>query len=114
MLVVFASNMDPAELVDPAFLRRIQTKIKVGAITDEQFHEIFRRYATEMEIEADPEVVKYLIEIIRVSLKQELRGCFPRDVVNQICWAARFEGRKPQIDRPAVIRAVEAYFLPKG
>ena len=33
MLVVFASNMDPAELVDACFLRRIQTKIKVGAVS---------------------------------------------------------------------------------
>ena len=47
MLVVFASNMDPAELVDPAFLRRIQTKIKIGAVSDEQFCEIFRRVAAE-------------------------------------------------------------------
>jgi predicted ATPase with chaperone activity len=30
MLVVFASNLDPAELVDPSFLRRIKTKIKIG------------------------------------------------------------------------------------
>ena len=45
MLVVFASNLDPAELLDPAFLRRIQTKIRIGAVTDDQFCEIFRRIA---------------------------------------------------------------------
>ena len=43
MLVVFASNMDPAGLGDPAFLRRIQTKVKIGEVTDDQFCEIFRR-----------------------------------------------------------------------
>ena len=43
MLVVFASNMDPAELVDACFLRRIQTKIKIGTVSDSQFCEIFRR-----------------------------------------------------------------------
>ena len=50
MLVVFASNMDPAELVDACFLRRIQTKIKVGNVTDAQFSEIFRRVADENQV----------------------------------------------------------------
>jgi hypothetical protein len=40
-----------------------------------------------------------------------LRSCYPRDIVNQIRWAARYEGRKPHLDHAAVMRAVEAYFL---
>ena len=47
MLVVFASNRDPRTVLDSAFLRRIQTKIKLGTISDEQFSEIFRRVARE-------------------------------------------------------------------
>jgi hypothetical protein len=31
--------------------------------------------------------------------------------VNQIRWVAKYEGRKPHINRAAVMRAVEAYFL---
>ncbi len=53
MLVVFASNMDPAALVDAAFLRRIQTKIKIGTVSDEQFCEIFRRVAADNRLEYD-------------------------------------------------------------
>ena len=58
MLVVFASNMDPAELVDACFLRRIQTKIHVGTVTDDQFCEIFRRVAEENEVEYDASIPK--------------------------------------------------------
>ncbi|MGA9464865.1 MAG: hypothetical protein WBV28_18890 [Terracidiphilus sp.] len=112
MLVVFASNLDPTELLDPAFLRRIQTKIRVGAVTDDQFCEIFRRIAVDNDIEVDPVLLQELITVIKGTLKQELRGCFPRDLVNQICWSARYEGRKPLIDHAALMRAVEAYFLP--
>ncbi len=114
MLVVFASNMDPAELVDPAFLRRIQTKIKIGEVTDEQFCEIFRRVAAENRVPFDADVPTDLINFIRISLKQELRSCYPRDIVNQVCWAARYEGRKPHIDRVALTRATDAYFLAKA
>jgi predicted ATPase with chaperone activity len=114
MLVVFASNIDPAELVDAAFLRRIQTKIHVGACTDEEFCDIFRRVAKEHEIEGDAGICKDLIDFIHEALGQELRSCYPRDIVNQVRWAARYEGKKPYLNREALMRAVEAYFLPKA
>lgn len=112
MLVVFASNMDPAELVDPCFLRRIQTKIKVGAVSDENFCEIFRRVTAERQIEFDPDIPSDLIAFIRGTLKQELRQCYPRDIVNQVLWSAQYEEKKPYLDHTAMIQAVQAYFLP--
>src|SRR5580698_9338864 len=57
MLVVFASNMDPAELGDAAFLRRIQTKVKLGEVTDDQFREIMRRVTRENCVDSDPSAV---------------------------------------------------------
>jgi hypothetical protein len=110
MLVVFATNMNPIDLVDAAFLRRIQTKIKIGDCSDEQFHEIFRRVADQQQIEVDPSLVDGLIGVIRDKLKQELRACYPRDLVNQVCWAARYENRKPTLDHQALMKAVETYF----
>jgi hypothetical protein len=114
MLIVFASNMDPKELVDPAFLRRIQTKIHIGEVNTEQFCEIFRRYAVQNRVEFDASIPTDLIDFIRISLKQELRSCYPRDIINQVSWSARYEGIKAYIDRPALKRAVDAYFLAKS
>ena len=114
MLVVFASNMDPAELVDECFLRRIQTKIKVGTVADASFCEIFRRVAVEYQVAYDPGVPQALIDFIRGTLNRELRQCYPRDIVNQVLWSARYEGKKAYIDSLALAQAVEAYFLQKG
>jgi predicted ATPase with chaperone activity len=111
MLVVFASNMDPAELVDACFLRRIQTKIRIGTVSDAQFCEIFRRVADQNEVGFEPGIPKDLIDFIRGTMKQELRQCYPRDIVNQVLWAARYEGKKPYFDYTAMALAVEAYFL---
>jgi predicted ATPase with chaperone activity len=113
MLIVFASNLDPFELVDPAFLRRIQTKIKIGEVTEDQFREIFRRVAADRGIKGELGIADHLIRVIKDSLKQELRSCFPRDIINQICWAARYDGKKPYLDRASMIQAIEAYFLAK-
>jgi predicted ATPase with chaperone activity len=111
MLVVFASNLDPAALVDAAFLRRIQTKIHIGTVSDEHFCEIFRRYAHDKGVEYTPGICQDLIDFIHNTMKQELRSCYPRDILNQVCWAARYDGVKPYMDHPALARAVEAYFL---
>ena len=111
ILVVFATNMDPSQLLDDAFLRRIQTKIKIGAVSDTQFCEIFRRVASEYGLECDANVLHDLVGVIRSQAKL-LLPCYPRDIVNQICWAAKYEGVKPHLDYAAVMRAVEAYFLP--
>lgn len=110
MLVVFASNTNPADLVDPAFLRRIHTKIRIGEVNDEQFSEIFRRVASEKEVSYEPDIPRSLIAYIRQALGQELRSCYPRDIVNQVCWAARYEGKQPHVDHAALRRAIEAYF----
>lgn len=111
LFVVFATNMDPADLVDAAFLRRIQTKVLVDTASEPQFREIFRRVCEEKEIDCQPALVDALIDILQNTLKEPLRPCYPRDLVNQICWTARYEGRKPTIDREGLARAVEAYFL---
>ena len=112
-LVVFATNIDPATLIDAAFLRRIQTKIRIGEVSDEQFCEIFRRVAADNRLAYDASIPKKLIEFIHQTLNQELRSCYPRDIINQVCWAARYEDKKPYLDRAALKRAVEAYFLAK-
>ena len=112
MLVVFASNRNPRTVLDSAFLRRIQTKIKFGAVTEAQFSEIFHRMAHEHNLIVDQDLLNELILLIRDSLKEELRPCFPRDLVNQVCWKARYEGREPCLDRAALMQAVKTYFLP--
>lgn len=111
MLVVFASNFDPAELVDPSFIRRIKTKIKIGAVSDEQFHEIFCRVAKENKVPFDPPIPYILIDFIRSHMNQELRSCYPRDVIDQVRWAASYDDKEPYLDREALEQAITAYFL---
>ncbi len=109
--VVFATNLDPSSLADEAFLRRIQTKIKVGAVTEQQFHAIFRAVCSACSLQCESEVVDELIRVIRRELKEPLRACHPRDLVNQICWKARYKQVEPCLDRDALLAAVDSYFV---
>src|SRR5690606_17259390 len=53
VLIVFSTNMPPADLVDEAFLRRIPHRIEVGDPTPEQFREIFKRVCESRRIAYD-------------------------------------------------------------
>ena len=111
MLVVFASNLDPMRVMDPAFLRRIQTKIHIGAVKDAHFREIFRRVASQYDLVPGDDLVTDLIDFIHNTLKQELRSCYPRDLMNQMVWAARYEGTELKLNRESLAKAVDAYFV---
>jgi predicted ATPase with chaperone activity len=111
VLVVFSTNLEPSTLADAAFLRRIQTKIKVGAVSEQQFHAIFRKVCGDVGLQYEAGVIDESIDVIQNKLKQPLRACHPRDIVNQIRWAARFEEREPCLDRDAVLAAVDSYFV---
>lgn len=109
--VVFATNLDPSTLADEAFLRRIQTKIKVGAVSEQQFHAIFRAVCSACNLQCEAEVVDELIRVIRKEVKEPLRACHPRDLVNQICWKARYKQTEPCLDRDTLLAAVDSYFV---
>jgi len=109
--VVFATNLDPATLADEAFLRRIQTKIKVGAVSEQQFHAIFRAVCSTCNLQCEAGIIDELINVIRRELKEPLRACHPRDLVNQICWKARYKEMEPCVDRDALLAAVNSYFV---
>ncbi len=109
--VVFATNLNPATLADEAFLRRIQTKIKVGAVSEQQFHAIFRAVCSTCKLQCEAGVIDELINIIRRELKEPLRACHPADLVNQICWKARYKEAVPCLDRDALLAAVDSYFV---
>ena len=109
--VVFATNMDPSQLVDAAFLRRIQTKVRIENSSDQQFREIFQHVCKESGLKYDAALVDDLISRLKNELKEPLRNCYPRDLVNKICSAARYAGHKPELTQDALTRAVESYFL---
>jgi hypothetical protein len=98
MLVVFATNLDPSTLVDDAFLRRIQTKIRLDSITRVDFHEICRRVCAEVQLEYQVAPIDRLLDTITSQLGHELRACYPRDIIQQIMWTARYRQQEPRLD----------------
>lgn len=111
LFVIFSTNLDPAKLADEAFLRRIQTKIKVDYVTPEQFREIFRRICLQFNLKYDAAVADDLIQMIALEYKEPLRACHPRDILQKVLSRAHYMQSEPCVDRKAVAKACRNYFL---
>jgi MoxR-like ATPase len=109
--IVFATNLDPRQLADEAFLRRIPNKIKVDHASPQQFKEIFAQVCATRVLSYDTGLPEYLVQYITGEMKHSLCQCHPRDLIDQIIWAAAYQGVEPRLTRSAVTQACRNYFL---
>src|SRR6267143_1715750 len=110
MLIIFSTNLDPADLVDEAFLRRIRYKIGIEAPSVEQYDEIFKRICTRKGIEYKTEAMSQILAHYRKK-NLGLRSCHPRDIVEQLIDTARFLGRPAQLTPDLIEMACDSYFV---
>jgi predicted ATPase with chaperone activity len=110
MLIVFSTNLDPADLVDEAFLRRIRYKIGIEAPTVDQYEEIFKRMCARKQIDYRADALSQILAHYRRK-GLGLRSCHPRDILEQLSDTARFLGRPAQLTPDLIDMACESYFV---
>jgi len=110
LMVVFSTNLDPSDLADEAFLRRIHNKIFVDAVDARSFDLIFQRVVGAKGIVAEPDSSEYLRELCLRDGRTELRACYPGDICNILTSIGRYEGRQPIMTRSELERATALYF----
>jgi predicted ATPase with chaperone activity len=111
VLPVFATNIKPAELVDEAFLRRIQYKVFAENPTAEDFHQIFENYCASRDLEYDPLIVEDLLNRQFRQRNIVLRGCQPRDLIEQALALALYRGEPRRLTTPLLEAACATYFV---
>lgn len=110
-LVAFATNIKPQELVDEAFLRRIHYKVLCESPTHEDYIVIFRNYCHTKSIAFNRTLVEDLLENYYKPRHLSLRGCHPRDLIEQSLSLAEYLG-DPQELTPELVRAAcDSYFV---
>jgi predicted ATPase with chaperone activity len=113
LLIVFSTNLDPADLVDEAFLRRIRYKIGIGSPTVDQYEEIFKRLAARKGIAYHADAMSQILAFYR-KRGLELRSCHPRDILEQVVDTARYLQRKPALEPDLIELACDSYFVSLG
>jgi len=111
VLLVIATNIDPKQLVEEAFLRRIHYKIRVESPTVEQYERIFRRYCEDKQIGYDPNAVRQVYKNFYHAHSIAPRGCHPRDILDHLVDIAKYLETPPTLSQDLVERAGRSYFL---
>jgi hypothetical protein len=110
LMVVFSTNLEPSDLADEAFLRRIHNKIFVDAVDDKAFDQIFHRVVTSFSIPCEPDSAEYLRKLCLREGRTELRACYPGDICNILTSIGKYEGRPPFMSKSELERATALYF----
>ena len=110
-LILFSTNLNPEELVDEAFLRRIRYKVQVSDPTWEEYRDIFKRAAAKNSVPYSEDSLKYIIMEYYIKAKRKPRAVHPRDIIDELIDIAHFRGIPPVLSKELIDAACQAYFL---
>src|SRR5690242_4897780 len=110
LMVVFSTNLEPSDLADEAFLRRIHNKIFVAAVDEKSFDQIFTRVVGGYNIPYEPDSADYLRKLCLREGRTELRACYPADICNILLSIGKYESRPARMTKPELERAAALYF----
>ena len=110
-MIIFSTNLEPKELVDEAFLRRIPYKIHAPDPTVDQYCSLFRTVAEQMNVEFCEESLAYLILHHYEKKNRPMRFCHPRDLLAQVKSYCKFIGEKPAMTNETINVVVSNYFV---
>jgi predicted ATPase with chaperone activity len=109
-LIVFSTNLDPAALVDEAFLRRISHKLGIGDPNEEQFREIFLAESASRGFKFDETAYDHLLHEYYFNMSRPMRGCHPRDLLKQMIIFANYRDDPLVMTKKLVDLAAHSYF----
>lgn len=109
-IVVFSTNLQPAELADEAFLRRIKYKIHLEDPTLEEFRLIFQSACQQFEVEYDEQSFRHLVVEHYQKLQRPFRAVHPRDLLDQILALSRYRNLRPAMAPELMDNVVRTYF----
>ena len=97
-LIIFSTNLEPEDLMDPAFLRRLPYKIEVGGPSLELFKRIFAKECTRQGMPPLDNLIDFVVHKITKEKGLELAAYQPRFIVDQVAATCRFMGQPPHFE----------------
>ena len=110
-LVIFSTNLDPKDLMDPAFLRRIPYKLATPGPSEDAFRAIFEHVAGKEGMTLPDEVHRFVVDELTVRRGVELACYQPKFIVDQVVAACKFDGREAAMDSDTVAQAISNLYV---
>jgi hypothetical protein len=97
-LVIFSTNLEPEDLMDAAFLRRLPYKIEVSAPSLENFRRIFENECKKQGITLPAGVLETIVEKLHAGKSLELAAYQPKFIVDQVVATCKFMKQPPHFE----------------
>ncbi|MHC5348205.1 AAA family ATPase [Metapseudomonas furukawaii] len=81
LILVFSTNLNPLELADEAFLRRIGYKLHFNYLQPEEYGRIWRQECERLGLAFDPVLLRYVLQGLYELQGMPLVPCHPRDLL---------------------------------
>jgi len=108
--IVFSTNMEPANLADEAFFRRIRSKVLIPSINDEQFDQILEAVAKATGVTIGPGAAEHLRAVSREKGDGDLRPYLPAVVCELVSSISDYEDMDRLLDVAMVDRVAYLFF----
>ncbi|MDY3555996.1 ATP-binding protein [Gemmata sp. JC717] len=110
-LLIFSTNLDPHQLADEAFLRRIKFKIEIRDPDEAQYRRIWELVCKGRRVEFDPRGVDYLVQKWYKPTSRPFRMCQPRDILDQMMSIAKYNMERVNFSPDLIDAACATYFI---
>ena len=111
VVLVFCTNMNPLELADEAFLRRLGYKIRFDYLEPIEYEKIWRQVCSEQGISFDPGVLRYVLEELHAKRNVPLLPCHPRDLLTLAQDQCRYQEQPNTVTAERMRWAWDNYFV---
>jgi predicted ATPase with chaperone activity len=110
-LIVFSTNLDPAQLVDDAFLRRIQMKVCVDSPDEKLYFQIFALMCKHYNIPFNKDTFLHLIQKWYHQTGRSLQSVHPRDLLRIVAALCEYDGSPLRLTPELIDEACRSYFV---
>ncbi|NRB23435.1 AAA family ATPase [Shewanella sp.] len=111
LILLFSTNLNPKELVDDAFLRRLGYKIHFDALDEPLYRKIWFQVCEEQRLSCSEEMYQHLVNDYHYLLEKPLIPCYPRDLLGIMADQISFMVLKPVVTKALIAEAWSIYFV---
>jgi DNA polymerase III delta prime subunit len=106
-MLIFSTNLDPSDLMDTAFLRRLPYKVEVAAPNRQTYRAIFETVCRKANVEFNDLIFNTIVHKITQEKGLDLAAFHARFIVDQVLAIARFMNTQPKLDAATIDYAVD-------
>jgi len=111
LILIFSTNLNPGDLADEAFLRRLGHKISFGTLSRDEYGAIWNQVCAERGVSCAGDVLNHVIDGLHKRNDVPLLPCHPRDLIGIALDYERYQGGSGRLTSAALEAAWHRYFV---